>query len=169
MPARFAEGRADVDQINWAAVASRWLHIVGAITAVGGAIFMRAIVMPSAKDMPADAAQAVRDAFRKRWSMVYGICILTLLATGFYNYLVVTAPQHRGQGAYNALIGLKVILAFAVFFVGSALAGRSPAFEGLRRNAPRWLIINVGLALIVVAIATVLKFIPTVPQAAAGS
>ena len=158
-----------MDQINWPAVASRWLHIVGAIVAVGGAIFIRAIVHPATQSLPADTGQSVRDAFRKRWSMVYGICILVLLATGFYNYLAVTAPQHRGQGSYNALIGVKIILAFGVFFLRSALAGRSPAFENLRRNAPRWLIINIGLALIVVAIATVLKFIPVVSTHPAGS
>jgi uncharacterized membrane protein len=158
-----------MDHINWAAVASRWLHIVGAIIAVGGAIFIRAIVLPSTRSLPADTAQTIRDAFRKRWSMIYGICIVVLLASGLYNYLVVAVPQHRGQGLYNALIGVKIILAFAVFFLGSALVGRSPAFENLRRNAPRWLIINIGLALIVVAIATVLKFIPTVAGAQAGS
>lgn len=158
-----------MDHINWAAVASRWFHIVGAIVAVGGAMFVRAIVLPSTRSLPADTAQTVRDAFRKRWSMVYGICILILLATGLYNYLFVAVPQHRGQGLYNALIGVKIILAFAVFFLGSALVGRSPAFEGLRRNAPRWLIINIGLALVVVAIATVLKFIPTVVAHPAGS
>ena len=49
-------------------------------------------------------------------------------------------------------IGEKVSLLthLAVFFIASVLVGRSSAFEGLRKNAGRWLALNLLLAAIIV-------------------
>ena len=33
-------------QLDWVAIISRWAHILAAITAVGGTIFARAVVVP---------------------------------------------------------------------------------------------------------------------------
>ena len=54
-------------------------------------------------------------------------------------------------------MGMKILLAMAVFFLASALSGRSKALEGIRRNAALWLVINILLAAVIVAIAGYLK------------
>jgi uncharacterized membrane protein len=148
-------------EINWIHVGVRWIHVVAAIVAVGGALFIRAILMPAAaRAVPEEARDAFREAVRKRWAVFYSVMIVLLLASGLFNYLVVTLPMHRGQASYNAMIGVKIILALAVFFIGSALVGRAKAFEALRRSPRGWLSFNIFLALLVVALGCALKFIP---------
>ena len=85
--------------------------------------------------------------------------------TGFYNFIVKEIPDHKGQGLYHGLMGAKIILAMIVFFVGSALVGRSKAFEGLRRKRRRWMRRNVILLLVILALAAVLR---AMPEVAAG-
>lgn len=151
-----------MNEIVWSSVIVRWVHIVGAVIAVGGLFFLRFVVMPSAKTLADDAHEALRAAIRRRWAMVYGLCVLLLLGSGLFNYMAVSVPQHRGQGLYHALFGVKFVLAAIVFFVGSVLVGRSPTFEPIRRAAGTWMGLNLLLALIVVALACTLKFIPAV-------
>jgi uncharacterized membrane protein len=146
--------------LNWLFVSSRWLHIIAAVVAVGGAAFIRFVLLPAARSLPADQADALRVAVRRRWAILYMLCVVLLLVSGLYNYMAVAIPAHRGQSIYHALFGLKFILAMVVFFIGSALVGRAAAFEPIRRNASRWLALNVLIAALVIAVACILKFIP---------
>src|SRR5262249_3406376 len=75
-----------------------------------------------------------------------------LLLTGFYNYLVVTMPNHKGDSLYHMLIGIKILLALAVFFLASVLVGRAPAFEKLRQHRKTWLGVVILLAALIVVI-----------------
>lgn len=141
-------------------VVLRWGHIAAAAIAIGGAIFVATILTPALRRTPGESADAIREAIRRRWAILYHVCVLILLGTGLFNYMAVTAPLHRGQASYNALVGVKIILAFVVFLLGSALVGKAAMFEPIRRAAPKWLAVNIALALIVVAIGCWLKFIP---------
>jgi hypothetical protein len=78
--------------------------------------------------------------------------ISLLLVTGFYNYLAV-----KHEPRYHMLMGIKILLAFGVFFLASALTGRSAGLAGIRRDAPKWLGILIGLAALIVAIGGYLK------------
>jgi len=83
--------------------------------------------------------------------------IVLFLLTGIYNYIVVAIPKHRGDGFYHALMGIKILLAFGVFFLAEALVGRSKAFEGLRQARKTWLLVLVVLAFAIVAISSLLR------------
>src|SRR5262249_39533329 len=133
-----------------------------AVVAVGGAVFIRLVMIPTISRLPAEAQDSFRAAVRKRWAILYIICIGLLLLTGLYNYWAFSIPQHSGQGAYNALMGVKIILALVFFFIVSAIVGRSAAFESIRKNAPMWLPLNILLAAIVIAIAATLRYIPPI-------
>ena len=61
-------------------------------------------------------------------------------------------PGHRGDGLYHALIGTKILLAFAMFFIASALVGTSKVFESMRKNRVLWLRLIVLLAFSVIVI-----------------
>jgi hypothetical protein len=54
-----------------------------------------------------------------------------------------------------------VILALVIFFLASALTGRAAALARFRQNAKFWLSVNVTLAVIVVCISGVLRFVPS--------
>jgi len=110
--------------------------------------------------------EATRDGFlakvRSAFTKVVILSIVGLLASGFYNYLAVTRHQHDGQPLYHALMGTKILLAFGVFFLSSALAGRSKAFEKLRANAGLWLKVNVFLVAVIVLLGAILRAMPQV-------
>ena len=79
-----------------------------------------------------------------------------LLISGFYNYIR-AIPKHKGDGLYHGLLGTKIILAFGVFFLASALVGRSKSFEPLRQARKKWLTITIVLATLVVLLGGVAK------------
>lgn len=150
-----------MSEVDFLGVALRWLHIVGAVVAVGGAVFIRFVLLPSAATLPEEQRQPFRAEVIRRFGKLFLAAIGILFLTGFANYIIYEMPQHREQGVYHGIIGAKILFAIGVAFIGSALVGRSPAFEGIRRRAPRWLAINILLALVIIALAGIARQIPT--------
>lgn len=132
-------------------ILSRWLHIGMVIVLVGGSVLMRFVLMPAAEQLPDEHHQALRQNVMSRWRKIVGIGIGLILISGFYNY-VRAIPDHKGQGLYHALIGTKIILAFIVFFLGSALTGRAEKFEPIRQNSKKYLGILILLSVIIIGI-----------------
>lgn len=130
----------------------RWLHVVAIIVLVGGAFFMRVVLHPSTRALPDDAARSLRADVIRRWFMVLRACMVVILASGFFNYLVVMRPRHAGQSIYDALIGTKILLALAIFGIAEALVKKDP---------PRWLTVNLLLAALLIGISSYAKFLPT--------
>jgi len=154
----------ELAQLDWIAIVSRWAHILAAITAVGGTIFMRAALVPSVRVLADDDRKKLHEQVRSRWAKFVMAAILFLLVSGFYNY-----AQKNAQGLlpiYQMLWGIKVLIAIVIFFLASALTGRSPAFAKIRANARFWLTLNMTLAIIVVCISGVLRAIPLKAAAA---
>ena len=140
-------------------IVSRVVHVATAIVVLGGSIFTRFVLMPAATQLPEEEQQALRGRIMDTWRVVVMIGIVLFLASGFYNYLVVSLPEHRGDTLYNALMGIKILLAFGIFFLASALTGRAAAFERIRQNAKLWLGITILLGVLVVVIAGYLKVV----------
>ena len=136
---------------------SRILHILGAIFLFGGVLFMRYILSPAASTLPDDQHEKLRSEVTNRWKFVVHAGIAVLIFTGFYNYLWVMKPLHEGDGPYHMWMGIKILLAFVVFFIGSALVGRTKALEAIRNKRMLWLSVLVTLSTIIVVIAGVLK------------
>ena len=146
--------------INFGLVAIRWVHIFAAIAAGGGGLFMLVALHPAAQQLDEQTRTPLLSRVRKSFTMVVMLSILGLLASGFYNYLAITRHQHPEQPLYHALMGTKILLAFGVFFLSSALTGRSKAFDKLRANAGLWLKINVFLVAIIVLLGAILRDLP---------
>lgn len=143
----------------------RWIHILAAVVAVGGSTFMRLVLMPAAAETLDDEPhQRLRQAVMRRWRVFVHAGIGLLLLSGFYNYLAVTRFDHKGQAGYHALIGVKILLALAVFALAIGLTSRKSWSETLRRDARRWLGLLVALAMAVVMIGGVLKWLPKVGE-----
>jgi hypothetical protein len=146
-----------MDNLELLNVLSRWLHVATAIVVLGGTIFLRFVLMPAAEPLPETEHNLLRERLIARWRKVVMAGIGLFLLTGFYNYLGVARATHHGDKAYHALMGIKIVLAFGVFFLASVLVGRSPKFEPLRRNRKRWLGLLVVAALVIVLISSFLK------------
>ncbi len=154
----------DFAQLDWAAIVSRWAHILAAITAVGGTIFMRTALLPAVSVLPEAERKALHDGVRSRWVKFVMLAILFLLVSGIYNIIMkekqLKTVADGAKGLYHMLFGIKFLLAFVIFFLASAVTGRSPAFAKIRENARFWLTLNMILAILVVCISGVLRAIP---------
>ncbi|HVX11841.1 MAG TPA: hypothetical protein VHC22_11720 [Pirellulales bacterium] len=152
-------------QLDWLGIAFRWLHILSAITAVGGTIFMRAALLPSISVLSEEQRKALHEQVRSRWVKFVMGAILFLLVSGFYNFLRRNNLGFEGdfKKLYHLLFGVKFLLALVIFFLASALTGRAAAFERFRQNRKFWLTVNVVLAVTVVCISGVMRFIPSKP------
>ncbi|MCA9076346.1 MAG: hypothetical protein KDA93_15060 [Planctomycetaceae bacterium] len=138
-------------------VFSRWAHIGAAIVLIGGSVFTRFVLMPAATGLQESEHDALRERIMGRWRKFVMGGILVLLVSGFYNYIMVAIPAHKGDGLYHGLMGTKILLGIGAFFLASVLAGRSPRFEGLREQSAKWLGILILISAIVVAIGGFLK------------
>ncbi len=138
-------------------VLSRWAHMGAAIVLIGGTVFTRFVLMPAAESLQESEHDALRERIMGRWRKFVMGGILLLLISGFYNYIKVAIPSHKGDGLYHGLMGTKILLALGVFFLASVMTGRSPKFEPMRANASRWLGVLILLTAIIVAIGGFLK------------
>jgi len=138
------------------AVVFRWMHILAAITAVGGAIFMRVALLPAAAWLPEKERERLAEEVRSQWAKWVMAAIAFLLISGFYNFLRYQFSYHL-PAAYQMLFGIKFLLALAVFFLASVLSGRSESTEFFRRDARQWLTLNVVLAVTLVCISGVMR------------
>ena len=137
--------------------ASRIIHVGTAITLVGGSVFMAFALMPAAAAKLSDEEHdRLRAGVLARWKKFVGPGIGLFLISGFYNYMQ-AIPLHKGDGLYHALVGTKIILALAVFFLASALVGKSKALEGIRQNRAKWLKVLIILAVAIVGISGFVK------------
>lgn len=161
-----------MDELDYVLLASRWLHLAAAITAIGGAAFMRLALIPAARESLTDEShRKLREALRVRWSKVVMACIGVLLLTGGYNFVVLALPPKVDAIPYHPIFGLKFFAALGVFFIASALVGRSPGLESMRAQRARWLSWLLVLAGAVVLLSGVLMQIRTAgrPRAVAAS
>src|ERR1044072_7842889 len=108
------------------ALVFRWLHILAAITAVGGSIFARFVVFPSLDPMPPDERTRLHAVMRGYWGRIVTAAIGFLLVSGLYNF-VITVSQFRVPSWCHMVFGFKFLMAMAIFAIASLLVGRSPA------------------------------------------
>lgn len=145
------------------ALVSRWLHILAAITAVGGTIFARAVVFPTLAPLPDEERARLHAALRERWATIVKAAIGFLLVSGFYNFIT-TVTQYQVPPWYHMVFGVKFLLAMAIFAIASLLIGKSPAAQAVRARAPLWLNVNIVLAVVVVCLSGVLRSAEKTPK-----
>lgn len=132
-------------------ILSRWIHIGTVIILVGGTFFIRFVLSPAAAQLQESESAKLKELILNQWKKFVHAGIGLLLISGFYNFFM-AIPKHKGQGLYHALLGIKILLAFVVFFFASALVGRSKAFDAMRQNARLWQLVIIALAAVIVGI-----------------
>jgi uncharacterized membrane protein len=135
----------------------RWTHIFCAGMAIGAPVFIRLILLPAAtKALDAAHHTALRDALMKRCRMWIYLLITLFLISGFYTYSVVV-PQWDVPKWYHMIFGMKFMLALFLFFLASALAGRSKALAFIRDNNKLWLSIYIATVLAIIALSGTMR------------
>ncbi|HEY1066942.1 MAG TPA: hypothetical protein VGE52_12555, partial [Pirellulales bacterium] len=124
----------------------RWAHVLSAVLLVGGAFFMRFVLIPAGETLPDETHQTFRGEIRKRWAPWVHGAVGVLLIAGLVNfYLKIVGYQLRGTN-YHMLMGIKILLGLFVMTVASMLVGRSSLGQRLQKNAKFWLNLNIALA-----------------------
>ena len=139
---------------------SRWVHILSAIVAIGGSLFVRLMLMPTmAKVLDDEKRVEFRTALMRRWKPMAHATIVLFLVSGFYNYLAVTRFDHDDQPLYHALFGAKFLLAILVFAMSIILTSTMAWSTKLRESSALWYaFLAAGIG--VVLIAGVMKMVP---------
>jgi hypothetical protein len=129
----------------------RWLHIVSAITIVGGFIYARYMVAPALASLAASERLALADRIVGNLRPILYTALVTVLVSGLYNYLTKSAyPPH-----YHMIIGVKFLFVLHVF--ATAVLYTIPnANEGNRLRRLTWLVIS---GVVIVAISADLRFL----------
>jgi uncharacterized membrane protein len=156
-----------LDGMYWLLLASRVLHILGAIVLVGGLFYLRMVVAPTVAATSKPTTDAWFGGRRAAWAKWIGIATLLLLLTGFYNYLEISKANELAT-SYHMIVGIKILLSLVLIFLASILAGRSAMADQLRQRMTFWLGICLMIGVLVVAIGAVLRSYPHTPKALAG-
>jgi hypothetical protein len=158
-----------MDATFWLNVLMRWLHVTSAVAAVGSLLIMRFAVVPALTGR-ADAAE-VYAAIQAGWKKVLHSALGMALLTGFYNYGVVAVgaikrikETHTDLGvlsAYHPVMGMKMLLSFALF--GMAMALLKPS-DTLPENRKGPFTVNLVLGLVILLLAAFLRRLWPVPM-----
>src|SRR4051794_22798464 len=126
----------------------RVLHVGSAILLGGGAAGIRFVLIPSASATLSGVGHARRRArIMQTGKVMVHVGIALLLLSGLTNYgRALKEQSHKGDKLYHALLGTKLLLALVVFFLSSALVGKSAGLEKIRQNARKWLLVILLLA-----------------------
>ena len=153
--------------VDFVVLLSRWIHITAAIVAIGAVAFQRFALLPAAKQVLSDEKQKeLREGIRSRWAKFVHGCIVLLLVTGGLNFVMLAMPPKVEPMPYHGIFGVKFFAAMGIFFLASALSGRSPGFAHFREKGMKWLSVILVLALVVVFLSGMLNQVRTSGPAA---
>lgn len=138
---------------------TRIAHVCTAIVLVGGTVFVRFVLLPAATAVLSEDVHAqLRAHIMGTWKKIVHTGIALLAISGFINFFRAIADgSHKGDKLYHPLIGTKILLALAVFFIASVLVGKSAKFDAMRRNSRMWQTVLILLTAIIVCISGFLK------------
>ena len=134
---------------------SVWLHILAAMTWMGGMVLFVAAVMPYFRSRPEDERARFLDWFGARFRVLSAWCFATLIATGSFNLWMrgvrlgdlVRAEWHATPFGRLAMIKLTLVaIAIAVSVAHERITSRGWA---------RWMgrsLLVVGLAIVAIAV-----------------
>jgi putative copper export protein len=155
-----------MDATYWLLLASRVLHILGAVVLVGGIFYLRMVVVSRVRSSDSGSDTDVWYSSRRaKWAMWVGIATLVLIVTGLVNFVYIVKTNQSFAAPYHAVFGVKFLLALGVFFLAAILAGKSAAGERFRKNFRYWLGVCLVLGVVVIALGGVLRSMPHVPRA----
>ncbi len=139
------------------AIMVRWLHLSAVVVAIGGAFFMRFVLMPSAAAaLSDDVRKQLHAQLMRRWARIVHVNVALLLTTGVFNVYV--AIRHDvAPMPYHAILLVKIIMAFAVFFLASTLSGSRPGFAKIREKGRTWVGVLIALGAAIILLSSVLK------------
>lgn len=92
-----------------------WLHLIAAVTLIGGLIFFNFVLKPGLEGMKSEAEKnELLQKMGRRFRTVTWVCLITLILTGSYNMLY-EGGSARMETTWGVILMLKLFL-FAITF-----------------------------------------------------
>jgi putative copper export protein len=153
-----------LDAMYWVKLASRVFHTSFGAILLGGMVYLRLMFAHSAESSPNSALLCFNDR-RALWARCVALATVALLASGLYNYIfVIRVDYERLPSAYHMLFGIKFLLAFPVFFIAAAIAGRKPLADKMRQKMRFWLNVGIALTVSIFILGAVMRSFPKTPK-----
>ena len=151
--------------MDWIAFLSRFVHILTAITLAGGLIYISIVQLPALQECGGQERgggdDELNETLRRRWARLVMFSIMCLILSGIYNYITTISAAKAGEieiaRFYHPVVGVKIILAFGVFFLASILSGRTPAARRMQEKIRSRMHGAVLAVIVLVALASALK------------
>lgn len=150
--------------LDWTLLILRYLHILSAITLMGGTVFAYFAAVPGLAELPEGARNQAHAAIRGRWNKFVMLTTLLLLVSGVATMVLVPINYTLGEDNamkthYTMWTGIKFVLALPIFFFAALLTGRTSLAQKIQAKAKTYMAINLALALSMVLIGGALRFI----------
>jgi uncharacterized membrane protein len=137
-----------------------WIHLSAAVVWVGGMIVVPFIVLPAARQMLGEKAQAFVEAIVRRFQRFSRELILVIFVTGVLNFVIIGVMTRFAYG------GTFLQLVIAKFILFGAMAANQawyslhlvPASSEMERWAVWSAVVNAALAALVFFLALRLRF-----------
>ena len=153
----------NLDGMYWVKLASRVAHTSFGAILLGGMVYLRLMFAHSAESSPSNALICFNDR-RALWARCVALATVVLLASGLYNYLAIRADYEKLPSAYHMLFGIKFLVAFPVFFIAAAIAGRKPLADKMRLKMRFWLNLGIAFAVTVFILGAAMRSFPKLPK-----
>lgn len=141
---------------DWLMLASRVLHVLGAIILVGGLFYLWAVVRPSAANGGTASADQFFGGHRATWAKWVGITSGLLLATGLWNF-VQMVKTYEIATSYHMMGGIKILLSLVLMALAALLAGRTAIADTIRQKWRLWLSLTLIIGVLIVAVGGIMR------------
>jgi uncharacterized membrane protein len=132
----------------------RYLHVVTACLAVGGAFFIRFLLPIGTRDLDAEKKDYVLLRSRRAFKMVVHPAMLAFIVSGIYNSWRLFPQYKANPPMLHSLWGTHILLALVIFTISIILLkGVQPP-----RSHRTWMKVNVALMLVAILVASSLKW-----------
>ncbi len=147
---------------DWLLLTAQWVHLMGAVTWVGGSIFFKFVIQPAFR--AADTGPGSMRAVGREFGNVLRIAIGILVVTGAFMAIVHLTAGGNSR-VYIGILALKIALAFYMFLVvwlrrrshsKGAISGSDHFWPKLRRTATSTTTLLI-LGIVVIGLADVLS------------
>jgi uncharacterized membrane protein len=142
---------------------SLWLHIAAVVLAVGGTSFVLFVLGPTLKrGVSGEAQQQIFAGIRARFFPIIWGCIAIILISGLAaaGSLQVLRPQVLFGTTYGWMLVTKIILALILFTSALLITLPYESLARFRARATQYQRMIVSLALLIILIATSLRYLP---------
>ena len=143
----------------------QWLHVASVVLMIGGFFFLRVVLIPASRSLPNSHQPKLMAAALRRFSVVVWIALVTILASGIYNFVsflrsanATTAAEVSADFSYYILVlGIKLFIVFLIFTLGIVLTFPYPVFDPFQKRPSPWINLTMILGLIVIFLSALLR------------